>query len=238
MKIATGFHHKDDHELVAGTLRAYRCWNVNYSQMRPREVVLQAVTQSTYWDQEMTAQCLLDINKLHHHPHYHHHTIGVTDGSVRWPCYGRGCPEAQYEVTHQAPVRDCSCGIYGWYTPEWTQREHTGGVMGVIETSGRLVLGSRGCRAEKAKIVAIAPVDTLSATVMDIMNVWLKRRYPDVVIYEKMSKLLRNFPPELDTLSNLGIEVEGTQAAPSKISKISNVSAIWQAMQDGVKRFI
>lgn len=55
------------------------------------------------------------------------------------------------------PLATCTCGIYGWYEPENALSLHTGAVVGVVEFSGRILMGSVGFRAEKARIVGIAP---------------------------------------------------------------------------------
>lgn len=62
--------------------------------------------------------------------------------------------EGQVEE-HSSPQIDCSCGIYAHYLPlESYERE--GNIFGVIEASGRLLMGTKGFRAEKARIVALA----------------------------------------------------------------------------------
>ncbi len=56
---------------------------------------------------------------------------------------------------HSSPELDCTCGIYAHYLPlESYERTHN--VFGVVEASGRLLMGTKGFRAEKAKIVALS----------------------------------------------------------------------------------
>jgi hypothetical protein len=116
---------------------------------------------------------------------------------------------------HKTPVPECTCGIYGWYTPEAALYEHTGDVVGVIEVSGRVLLGTTGFRAERAKIVAIT-MNPRAATV-EKTRLFMKlatdgSRYSGVervsVFDGSVEELRRRYPPDAGTLCNLGIEIE------------------------------
>lgn len=54
-----------------------------------------------------------------------------------------------------SPDPDCVCGIYAHYLPLESYSSRYG-VFGVVEASGRILMGTKGFRAEKAKIVALA----------------------------------------------------------------------------------
>lgn len=57
--------------------------------------------------------------------------------------------------THSSPDIDCTCGIYAHYLPlESYERQNN--IFGVVEASGRILMGTKGFRAEKAKIVALS----------------------------------------------------------------------------------
>lgn len=56
---------------------------------------------------------------------------------------------------HSSPYMECSCGIYAHYLP-LESYERTYNIFGVIEASGRIFMGTKGFRAEKAKIVALS----------------------------------------------------------------------------------
>lgn len=60
---------------------------------------------------------------------------------------------------HPSPDMDCSCGIYAHYLP-LESYERGSNVFGVVEASGRILMGTKGFRAEKAKIVALAGYGT------------------------------------------------------------------------------
>lgn len=57
-----------------------------------------------------------------------------------------------------SPNIECHCGIYAYYSPPFveTLRAADDLMYGVIEVTGRVLLGSSGFRAENASIVAIA----------------------------------------------------------------------------------
>lgn len=58
-------------------------------------------------------------------------------------------------AVHSSPDMDCTCGIYAHYLP-LESYERNNNIFGVVEASGRILMGTRGFRAEKAKIVALA----------------------------------------------------------------------------------
>lgn len=71
-------------------------------------------------------------------------------------CYSNG--------NHEPPDKDCrtvghGCGFYGWHTgfPDGFDNHVTFPLLGVIRVSGRIILGTKGFRAQKAEIEAFAP---------------------------------------------------------------------------------
>lgn len=65
---------------------------------------------------------------------------------------------------HEAPGDGCSCGFYAHYEPDsdfydgtvWYPGETMTLVRAVVEMSGRVVLGTKGVRAEKMKLLAMS----------------------------------------------------------------------------------
>jgi hypothetical protein len=57
-------------------------------------------------------------------------------------------------IDPHAPGPNCQCGLYARYkhVEEWSRSTP---VFGVIEASGRIILGTEGFRAEKARILAV-----------------------------------------------------------------------------------
>lgn len=94
-------------------------------------------------------------------------------------------PYADLNFLHPAPYRDCSCGIYGKYKPE--------GCYGVAELSGRMILGTKGARAEFGRPLAIsAPPDLIPSSIVDLA----KAKYPDVKWFTNQFDMLDEFPPQ------------------------------------------
>lgn len=60
--------------------------------------------------------------------------------------------------SHQVPYPDtecCGCGFYAKYRPQWNQISPSVAVRGIIEAKGRIILGTKGFRAQQARIVAL-----------------------------------------------------------------------------------
>lgn len=57
---------------------------------------------------------------------------------------------------HKSPEISCYCGIYAHYLPIESYTRNYPAVFGVIEGSGKILMGTKGFRAEKAKILALA----------------------------------------------------------------------------------
>lgn len=77
-----------------------------------------------------------------------------TNGSLTSVC-NRFFTVEDDRATHSSPDMECTCGIYAHYLP-LESYERTDNIFGVIEASGRILMGTKGFRAEKAKIVALA----------------------------------------------------------------------------------
>jgi hypothetical protein len=108
---------------------------------------------------------------------------------------------------------DCSCGFYAFWSPVDSEHElTTGQVVGVIEAWGKVVMGTLGFRAEKARIVGVAPgAITWDAStpsifystsisghgVFDPQKVGLsglRKEYPNLVVFNNPRDMLRAFP--------------------------------------------
>lgn len=215
------FSGKGESELVAGTLRGYRSWNVDLDGR------LWSIGCGMPWDARvMRARCRKP--GTHTHPYTDQVNLIVPGSLVvntitntrERRCSNYDCPDIPQ---HPVPDRDCTCGVYGWYVPVWTAIEHRGNVMGVIECEGRVVLGTSGFRAEKATIVAVAPHPTVMffRTHYQLMGVGdatpvlplIEQRYPGVTTYANAFSMLSDLQPDLDTVRNLGVEPETTPDA-------------------------
>lgn len=92
-----------------------------------------------------------------------------------------------HRSVHTSPDMNCTCGFYGKYVPE----EDPVHVHGVAEFSGRIILGTRGARAQYARPVA------LNATRID-RNVLPRMRanYPNVQMFWNNQEMYKAFPPQ------------------------------------------
>lgn len=104
-----------------------------------------------------------------------------------------------YRDDHEAPVKDCratghGCGFYGWHTgfPDGFEDPIRYPVLGVIRVSGRIILGTKGFRAEKAEIEALAPA--LPRTMQEGMVRDLAARY-QVKYMSSGEDAFAEFPP-------------------------------------------
>lgn len=156
--------------------RGFRLW---YAQADGR---LKSVSYAWFWQSGWNrAECLRSARyadpkqcaeRLHPEtPHRH------GDECPKMP----GCPH---------PSLGCQCGFYAYFGREYWTSHRTSKVIttGVIEAMGRLVIGSKGFRAEKALIVALCmPQDEAIAELV-------KQRYPNAAFFDDEDEMLAKVP--------------------------------------------
>lgn len=105
---------------------------------------------------------------------------------------------------HEAPNRECTCGLYAWYLPG-SATVALGPVSAVVAASGRCVLGDRGFRAAAARIEAVTLPGHLLWNPRSAARVrrMLAARYPDTKVYATAHRMIRDHPPQ--DLDSLGI---------------------------------
>jgi hypothetical protein len=91
--------------------------------------------------------------------------------------------EPHVRVDHPAPFTGCTCGLYAYYRAT-TVPPSRGQVFGVVAVTGRVILATRGMKAERMSILAL--VTDYSA---------LGDRY-GVPIYPSREALLADYPPQ------------------------------------------
>jgi hypothetical protein len=64
----------------------------------------------------------------------------------------RTTPEDRLRVPHAVPARDCGCGFWAYWDAERSSTWEAQEVGGVIEGYGRVLLGTRGFRSERARL--------------------------------------------------------------------------------------
>jgi hypothetical protein len=163
--------------LVAGTLRGYRTWRgvTRWTEVPEGLLPLTAVTQrQVMWSPVLTARC--SPLKLH-----------------------RPSDAGTDEVAdHRAPSPGCTCGIYAWYEPEDAGILNAR-VFGAIQASGVVLMGDRGFRAERARVVAVVTRNRRLAAACEASG---------IAVYRTRKNLLRDYPPE-DLRSLLGAPPTG-----------------------------
>ncbi len=79
-----------------------------------------------------------------------------SNGSLTSTCSRSELNKDKSSATHVSPAIECTCGIYAHYLPLESYEKPRNSIFGVVECSGKLLMGTKGFRAEKAKVVALA----------------------------------------------------------------------------------
>jgi hypothetical protein len=95
----------------------------------------------------------------------------------------------------QHSYADCQCGFYGYFDGSDDYHENAM-VTAVVEAYGEVVIGTRGFRAKKARIVALlvkADEDGISrSTARKVSN-----NYQGVAMFEDFDTMVAAFPPDV-----------------------------------------
>lgn len=105
---------------------------------------------------------------------------------------------------HEAPHAGCGCGIYGWYRPDDARiplAGAMGSVFGVIEVTGRTIMGSHGFRASAARVLGVTSDDPKTFDKLGDLDCI----YP---VFDTEQELLEAFPPQ-DVSSLIDHECDG-----------------------------
>jgi hypothetical protein len=175
----------DGRPLVAGSLRGYRTWRLQRRRSRPSgdTLPLTSVTRRVVWGPTLTARCTPDD------------MANLTGAAATLP------------GDHAAPAAECHCGIYGWYDPADTGMLRAR-VFGVVEASGLVLMGERGFRAERAKIVAVVSRNRRLTAACEEAGIAVYRRRRDLVRAcppEDLSALLGNPGDQRNPLPPAGL---------------------------------
>lgn len=125
---------------------------------------------------------------------------------------------------HDAPQEDCSCGFWAYYTPEKIDTGNGNEWMATaaVEVWGDVVLGEKGVRAQKMRIVGlVAPKELLEAPIeivqawhkvvgeLGVPQYWNRAEFLEFHPPQDVSELLpkRPEPPEYPYLNNDGAYV-------------------------------
>ncbi len=131
---------------------------------------------------------------------------------------------------HDAPDADCSCGFYAYgnelATGEYPYAQH---VLAVVACWGRVIAGTRGIRAEHARIEAM----WMSETVPVELATQVQFNYPSVEFFAEKSEMLAAHPPthldcyELRDPQQQTTVRRGLQAAVGATVAVTALPASW-----------
>ncbi len=92
---------------------------------------------------------------------------------------------------HRPPEQDCSCGFYGYGTEAAAlDYPHSRHVLAVVACWGKIITGTRGIRAEHARLEAIWMSSTVPADLVDEVGI----RYPGVPVWANKERMLHHHP--------------------------------------------
>lgn len=191
-----------DSRVYPGTLRGYRSWF-----MRADGMFGTGVGWSYRWQVDSTARCLYTRGENLVRVEIPGERVFLSEQipQSEIDCYyTRGIISPYTHGTPPDPV--CRCGFYAYYghmEKEYKQSRNiwnalpvlppsSGGlVYGIIEAYGKIILGTKGFRAEKARIVALVkPTDTMN---IDLENCFTEG---SVEIFHSYRDLLDTYPPQ------------------------------------------
>jgi hypothetical protein len=90
---------------------------------------------------------------------------------------------------------NCQHGFYAYYDGSRDYHEK-GDITGIIEGYGETVIGTKGFRCMKARIIALKPSGSIPVTKIDT----LKRLYPEVEFFTDLHKMLAAHPTDVGGL--------------------------------------
>lgn len=163
-------------------IRAYRFWYTS-----DRVPGLRSIMHGYSWDIENEAEC---------------HAANFFRGDLT-----RGTHEGK------APQESCSCGFYGYHLAVSAFADNTGfggsgNVFGVFEAYGDVIMHPLGLRAQKTRIVALAPnYDEWSTPRTEIRDIVESYTDKGIRIFRSPKQLLVTYPPE-DLTNILGATAE------------------------------
>jgi hypothetical protein len=108
--------------------------------------------------------------------------------------------EFSYDEPHEAPREGCTCGFYGYYTPDLidkTFNDNSWTCCAAVEVWGKVILGTKGFRAEKMRILGIVPPREIGWS-GDVGRIFWDRvvRKHDVPGYRHVGALVDAHPPQ------------------------------------------
>lgn len=110
--------------------------------------------------------------------------------------YYETAQEDKSETTPGPPhsFEDCACGFYGYFEGSDDFHDEKR-ISAVVEAYGETVIGTRGFRAMKARIVALVVSDGVDGVTASMARK-VRRNYPEVAFFDSFDDMIREFPPD------------------------------------------
>lgn len=104
--------------------------------------------------------------------------------------------QAASEASPKPPhsFENCACGFYGYFEGSNDFHDEKR-ISAVVEAYGETVIGTRGFRAMKARIVALVVCEGLDGVTASMARK-VRRNYPDVAFFDSFDDMIRAFPPD------------------------------------------
>lgn len=173
--------------LIPGTLRGFRTFRIHLSSQ------IEWVGDEPYWSWDESALLSNDKTKIVQIVNL----MATTRDKIWKPGINRAECDASNQLRfsrHETPSLSCTCGFYATYDLSFPFYG-AAVVVAAIEASGKIILGTRGFRAQNAKVVAVAPAypyreDNPSRLHIDEIG----KRYT-APVFRDSSELYHNYPP-------------------------------------------
>lgn len=128
-----------DRPLVAGTITGLRSFRVDkYGRL------VGVIHRCVFKPGENLARCRESVHNEYRYVRF--------DGLPSYPDKGEGATSTD---KHQVGRRSCQCGYYAYFDQGNNPYHNSGNILALIEGRGLVTVGSRGFRAEKARLVAL-----------------------------------------------------------------------------------
>ena len=101
------------------------------------------------------------------------------------------CLMTPADMPHHAPEPDCACGLYAYANAAAAEHPQARHVLAVVACWGRIIAGTRGVRAEHARLEAI----WMSEAVPSELTAMVATSYPSATTYRQVTDLLAAHSP-------------------------------------------
>jgi hypothetical protein len=146
-----------------------------------------------------------------------------SDGANAAICNRVPMPDETGEApAHSAPADGCTCGFYAFGSPAAAgEYPHARYVLAVVACWGQVIAGTRGIRAEQARIEAL----WFSTDVPAELITGVRDRYPTTAVYADQAEMLAAHPPTM--LDCYELEPETPERARVQLAlRVATVAAL------------